>query len=467
MDIGFYGAAGMVTGSKHLITLDNGKKMLLDCGMFQGAGARTHDMNKHFGFLPSDVDYLILSHAHIDHSGLIPRLVKDGFKGTIYSTPATFDLCRIMLMDSAYIQERDAEHINKRLEKRGKKPIDPLYTTDDVEPALARFQPVPYNTPHQIDDQLTVTLTDAGHMLGSACVNLSITDGGQTTKLTYTGDIGRYNNRLLKDPQPFPQADVLICESTYGDRTHEENQQVVEKLLNTVIDTCVNKRGKLIIPAFSVGRTQEIVHVLNQLEHEGRLPAIEVFVDSPLAVNATEIIRKHPECYNERVNDLMHEDPTPFCFDGLTYTQKVEESMALNTRKEPCIIISASGMVEAGRIKHHVLHAIEDQRNTILMIGWATPTSLGGRLRAGDELVKIFGDFYRVNADVVVIDAFSAHGDQEDMLRFLSCQDTTKLKQIFLVHGDEEVLPNWKNRLEKEGFSDITIPVWKQHYIIN
>lgn len=467
MEIAFYGAAQMVTGSKHLLTLPSGKKLLMDCGMFQGRGAKTNEMNQHFGFAPSEVDYLILSHAHIDHSGLIPRLVKEGFRGIIYATSATFNLCKIMLLDSAHIQENDAVHINKKLKAKGKALIDPLYTQDDVAPALELFETVAYNKPFAISKEVTLTLTDAGHMLGSACVNLTITDGQTSTNLTYTGDIGRYCNRLLKDPQPFPQADVIICESTYGDRLHDENDNVEVMLLEIVKRTCVDQGGKLIIPAFSVGRTQEVVHVLNKLEHEGKLPAIDVFVDSPMATNATEVMRQHRECFNERVNKLIQTDPTPFGFEKLRYTRDVSESIALNTRKDPCIIISASGMIEAGRIKHHLLYNIEDPNSTILLIGWATPSSLGGRLRAGEKVVPIFGDYYHVNASIEIIDAFSAHGDYKDMLRFLSCQDADKVKQVYLVHGDDEVMPLWREKLVNAEFKNVVIPDWKTEHTIS
>lgn len=464
MWIGFYGAAEMVTGSKHLLKLDDGTQILLDCGMFQGAGAQTDEMNRHFGFAPHEVDYLILSHAHIDHCGLIPLFVKEGFTGTIYATAATIDLCDIMLRDSARIQQYDAEYENKKRAELGKKPIEPLYNEQDVMDAMSYFRPIPYNHPFAITDNAELTFTDAGHIIGSACVNLKIKENENEKTLTFTGDIGRYGGRILRDPQPFPQADILICESTYGDRFHDENSNVEAQLLKIVEETCVAKRGRLIIPAFSIGRTQEIVNVLNNLEHEGKLPPIKVFVDSPLSTNATQIMRRHLECFNDDIKEYMKSDPTPFGFDKLKYIRKVEESIALNDMDEPCIIIAASGMMEAGRIMHHARNNIEDPRNTILMVGWCTPSSLGGRLRAGDKKVSIFGRMYDVNADVEVIDAYSAHGDQAEMLRLLECQDPEKVKQLFLVHGEPEVAAIWKNKLHETGFKNIEVPKWKASY---
>lgn len=466
MKIGFYGAAEMVTGSKHLITLQNGKKLLLDCGMFQGRGAETDKMNRHFGFAPHEVDYLVLSHAHIDHSGLIPLLVKEGFNGRIFCTPGTLDLCNIMLADSAGIQESETEYINEKRRREGRKPLEPLYTTADVFDALRLFEKVSYNVPFTIDENFELLYTDAGHIIGSACVNLSITENDQKSHLTFTGDIGRYNGRILRDPQDFPQADYIICESTYANREHESQEDVENKLLRIVEETCVIKKGKLIIPAFSVGRTQEIVNVLNNLEHEGKLPRIKVYVDSPLSTSATDIMRRHKAEFNEKIREYMDQDPTPFGFVDLNYIRDVKESIALNDSKEPCIIISASGMMEAGRIKHHTRNNIENPNNTILIIGWCTPSSLGGRLRNGEKQVSIFGKQYDVNADVEIIDAFSAHGDYHEMLQFLSCQDPKQVKKIFLVHGDEETLPIWKTRLQEAGFEDITIPHWKETYIL-
>lgn len=467
MQLGFHGAAGTVTGSKHLLTLANGKNILLDCGMFQGRGQETDAMNRHWGFEPRNVDVLVLSHAHIDHSGLIPKLVKDGFSGPIYCTQATADLCEIMLIDSAGIQESEVAYVNQKLAAKGKKLIKPLYDSFDAYECLKQFETIAYDTPTEILPGLEVTFTDSGHIIGSAAVNLKITEGGKTTHLTFTGDIGKYSNRILRDPQPFPQANYIICESTYGDRLHESYEDVEKKLLQIVEETCVMKGGKIIIPAFSVGRTQEVVNVLNNLSFENDLPSIPVFVDSPLAVNATNIMRNHPECFNEELQEYMKKDPSPFGFNKLKYTQSVEESIALNTLKGPAIIISASGMAEAGRIKHHLKNHIGDPRNTVLLVGWATPTSLAGRLRNGERQVSIYGDWYDVNADVVVMDPFSAHGDYKEMIQYLSCQNPELVKQLFLVHGDPEVMPTWAGHLRDAGFKNITIGELGKEYVLS
>ncbi len=464
MQIGFYGAAGTVTGSKHLLTLANGKNVLLDCGLFQGRGQDTEELNRHWGFEPTAVDVLVLSHAHIDHSGLIPKLVKDGFSGEIFCTPATADLCEIMLADSAGIQESEVAYVNKKLAAKGKQLIKPLYDSQDAQRCLKQFRTIKYNEPTEVIDGVEVTFTDAGHIIGSAIVNLKITEGDKTTRLTFTGDIGKYGNRILKDPQPFPQADYILCESTYGDRLHDKFGDVEEQLRRVVEETCVAKKGKIIIPAFSVGRTQEIVNVLNNLAFEHQLPSIPVYVDSPLAVDATEIMHNHSECFNEELTEYMENDPSPFGFNKLHYTQSVQESIQLNTLKGPAIIISASGMAEAGRIKHHLKNHIEDPRNTILIVGWATPSSLAGRLRNGEKSVSIYGDYYDVNADVVVIDPFSAHGDYKEMLQFLSCQNPDLVKRLFLVHGDPEVMPTWTNHLTDAGFKNITVAQYEHVY---
>jgi len=463
MQIGFYGAAGTVTGSKHLITLLSGKQILLDCGLFQGRGQETEKLNRHWGFKPSEVDVLILSHAHIDHSGLIPKLVADGFSGAIYCTPATADLCDLMLHDSAGIQESEVAYVNKRLAAKGKKLIKPLYEVEHVERSLALFNMVGYNQPTEVMEGVELTFTDAGHILGSAAVNLKITEGNKTTRIAFTGDIGKYNSRILPDPQPFPQADYIICESTYGDRVHEEFGSVEKQLQRIVEETCVAKGGKLIIPAFSVGRTQE-VDVLNNLEFEKKLPHISVYVDSPMAVDATEIMRNHTECFNDDIKEYMQRDPSPFGFKRLNYVRDVKDSIALNTMKGPAIIISASGMAEAGRIKHHLRNNLEDSRNTVLIVGWATPSSLAGRLRNGEKTVSIYGEWYDVNADVEVMDPFSAHGDYKEMLEYLSCQNPQEVKRMFLVHGDPDVMPAWKGHLQQAGFQNITVAEYQHVY---
>jgi len=466
MKISFHGAAKTVTGSKHLITLENNEKILLDCGMFQGMGQDTHMLNRYFGFEPSSIDHVILTHAHVDHSGLIPKLVKDGFKGKIYCTPATIDLCAIMLHDSALIQEADARFVNKRKRAQNKALVEPLYTEAEVENCLTQFSALDYNTPLNISKDVVLLLTDNGHILGSATINLTIVEDSKLHRICYTGDIGRYGSSLLKDPFPFPQADILICESTYGNRLHEKCENAEKEILDTIINTCKNKKGKVIIPAFSLGRTQELVYSLNKLNLKGLLPNIKIFVDSPLAVNATNVMRKYAHSLNDRVQKLIQSRPDPFGFDWLTYINDKRESQALNDNEGPFVLISSAGMAEAGRIKHHLMNTIGNKKNTILIVGYAEGRSLAGRLRNGDEYVTIYGKEFKVNAEVKVINSLSAHGDYKEIIRYLSCQDPKQVKQLFLVHGDPEVQIEFKKKLNEVGFDRITIPDQHSYYYI-
>ena len=459
MKISFHGAARTVTGSKHLLTTASGTNLLLDCGLFQGMGAESDELNRHFGFQPSEIDFMILSHAHIDHSGLIPRLVKEGFKGKIFATPATIDLCELMLHDSGSIQEADVVYINKRRAKRGEQPLEPLYTEEDAARVMKLFSPVDYLHWYRINDEITFQFTDSGHVLGSAAVNLVITENGKSTRVFFSGDIGRPGDQILRKPQPFPQADFIICESTYGNRLHEPVKNAEGRLLDIVVRTCVENKGKLVIPAFSLDRTQELIYALDRMEQEGKLPPIKVFIDSPLSVETTRIVEKHIECYNDELKGYMTKgDQNPFYFRNLFFITDVQDSKAINNLKEPCIIISASGMAEAGRIKHHIKNTIGDARNTILIVGYCTPTSLGGRLRAGEKEVRIFGEEYDVRARVEVIDAYSAHGDYKEMMAYLACQDKAQIQRMFLVHGDYDTMVSYKEKLLDNGFRNIYIP---------
>lgn len=434
------------------------KKILLDCGFFQGHGAETDELNRSFHIDPAGVDYLILSHAHIDHTGNVPNFVKQGFQGPIICTAATVDLARIMLSDSAHIQESDIRFLNKRRMKRGQKPLKPIYTLQDAEACFPMFVKVNYLQKYQVCEGVTVQFTDSGHILGSAAVNLEISENGNIIKLCFTGDIGRYNGSILKDPQPFPQADYIISESTYGDRLHDDATYSEQELFNVVYDTCITRKGKLVIPAFSVGRTQELVYALDRLEHKKMLPRIKVYVDSPLSVNATGIMRNHPECFNSAILEYMKTDDNPFGFSNLIYIQDAEDSKRLNELTEPCIIISASGMAEAGRIKHHLANTIGNPDNTVLLVGYAEPHSLAGQLRNGKKRVTIFGMEHEVNAGVVIMDSYSAHGDYKEMIKYLGCQDASKVKQLFLVHGEYEVQLRYREKLEAAGFRHIVIP---------
>lgn len=457
MKIEFYGAAQVVTGSKHLITTKSGTRILLDCGLFQGSDQDSHYMNRHFGFNPQKVDYVILSHAHIDHTGLLPRLVGEGFTGKIFATPATKSLCEIMLMDSAYIQENDVKYVNKRRKKRGEELLDPLYDTNDVQKTLAQFHTVRLHNEYKIDDEISFSYTDAGHILGSTSVHLTIKEEREK-KLTFTGDIGRPGDIILRSPQPFRQADYIICESTYGDKLHEPLGDTQKHLLRIVHETCVEKKGKLIIPAFSVDRTQELIYQLDQLSSSGKLPQIKVYVDSPLSVKATMVMKEHDECFNPDILEYIEKDGDAFGFPNLYYISKVEDSKKINKSKEPCIIISSSGMAEAGRIKHHIANNILSPNNTILIVGYCSPSSLGGALKRGEKEVRIFGEDYQVKAQVESIDAFSAHADYNEIIDYLSCQDPKQVRKMFLVHGDMEAQESLKEKLHNEGFKKIEIP---------
>ena len=458
MKIAFHGAARTVTGSKHLISLTNGKKYLLDCGMFQGMGKDTDRLNRHWGFEPRDVTHLILSHAHIDHSGLIPKLVKDGFGGKIFCTPATKDLTTILLEDSAEIQEDDVKYENKRRAADGMPYLLPLYTSEDAKAALGLFQSVHYGEWARVDENVEVLYTDAGHIIGSAAVHLKIKENGKITRISFSGDVGRYRDIILKSPESFPQADFILLESTYGNSLHDVNMTTPDQLLGWIEKTCLKKRGKLIMPAFSVGRTQELLFALNQLELERRLPPVDYFVDSPLSVEATEVVKRFPEYFNKNIQRILQSDNDPFSFNGLKYIKTVNDSKLLNFRNEPCVIISASGMGDAGRVKHHISNNIENSRNTILLTGYCEPRSIGGRLMNGDKEIKIFGVAHEVHAEIGAIRSMSAHGDYEDLSQFLACQDAMQVKTLFLVHGEYEVQQQFQQRLFKKGFSDIVIP---------
>jgi metallo-beta-lactamase family protein len=459
MQIQFWGAARYVTGSKHLLTTPAGTNILLDCGLFQGRIDNRDDLNRHFGFDPRSIDYVILSHAHIDHAGLLPRLVREGFRGIIFATPATISLCGLMLMDSAHIQNDDLAFVNRRRKKRGLEPFDPIYDAEDVQRALDLMTPVEYDEQLKIDKEVTLHFTDAGHLIGSAAVHLDIRTPEKKVRISFTGDIGRSGDPILRNPEPFRQCDVLICESTYGDRLHEHWEDSDKRLLQIVRETCVHKSGKLIIPAFSVDRTQEIVYALEKMFNDGRLPNIRIYVDSPLSVKATDVIRQHEECFNDDFVAYMRRDPKPFEFKNLHYITEVEESKKLNASEEPCIIISASGMAEAGRVKHHIMNNIDNPKNTVLLVGYCTPESLGGRLKAGLKTVKIFGEEHMVKARVENMETYSSHADYEEIFAYLSCQDKHKIRQIFLVHGEESVQEIFKQRFIDQGYrAQISIP---------
>ena len=421
-------------------------------------GRETDVLNSEFGFDPTTVNYLVLSHAHIDHCGLIPRLVKQGFTGTIYSTPATKELGGILLEDSAQIQRDDTKFINKRRAKQGLPPYEPLYDLEDAEKALDQFITVNYNEWKRIDESVEIMYSDAGHIIGSAAVHLRIVENGKTTSLTFSGDVGRYNDAILRSPDVFPQADYILLESTYGNKLHDEVHGTADALLQWIQKTCIEKKGKLIIPAFSVGRTQELLYALNQLELENRLPAVPYYVDSPLSKEATEVLKNYPQYFNKKIRKIMESDKDPFDFKGLNFIKSVDESKNLNNLPQPCVIISASGMADAGRVKHHIMNNIHDQRNTILLVGYCEPHSLGGRLMKGAKEVKIFGEQYKVIAEVGQMRSMSAHGDYDDLCQFLACQNPALIKTLFLVHGEYDVQQDFAERLRRKGFKDVLIP---------
>lgn len=462
MKIAFHGAARCVTGSKHLLTLKNGRKILLDCGMFQGMGKETDALNRHWGFEPREVDIVVLSHAHIDHSGLLPKLVADGYEGKIYCTPATRELTAVLLEDSAEIQEDEVKYINKRRAAEGQPYLKPLYTSEDAMAVQSRFTEVDYGQWKKIDDGVELMYTDAGHIIGSAAVHLRINEDGSTRQLSFSGDVGRYRDVILRSPAEFSQADYILLESTYGNSLHDLHVTTPDNLLSWIEKTCIQKKGKLIIPAFSVGRTQEILYALNQLELERRLPELDYFVDSPLSIKATEIVKRYPEYFNSTIRKILKSDDDPFKFRGMQYVRTVDESKLLNFRNEPCVIISASGMAEAGRVKHHISNNVENSRNSILMTGYCEPRSLGARLVAGNKVVKIFGVEHEVHAEIGSIRSMSAHGDYEDLCQFLACQDPKAVKKLFLVHGEYNVQEDFRNRLIRKGFLDVEIP--ELHY---
>lgn len=464
MRISFHGAARTVTGSKHLLELSSGKKILLDCGLFQGMGKETNVLNRHFGFDPSSVDVMVLSHAHIDHAGLIPKLVEEGFRGKIWCTPATKELAVVLLEDSAQIQEDDIRYVNKRRKQLNQPLLMPLYTKEQAHASFQYFETVEYDIWTSILEGVELQFTDAGHIIGSAAVHLKINEKGSIRQLTFSGDIGRYRDAILRSPSTFTQADVILLESTYGNKLHPLHQSTPDLLLEWIEKICIRKKGKLILAAFSVGRTQELLFQLNQLELENRLPPIPIYVDSPLSVEATEIVKKYPNYFNRSIQKIMESDLDPFDFSSLRYIRTVEESKQLNFIEGPMVIISASGMADAGRVKHHISNNIENSRNGVLFTGYCEPRSLGGRLLAGMSEVRIYGVPHEVHASVGLIPSMSAHGDYEDLCQWLSEQDPKAVGHLFLVHGEYSVQVDFRERLLKKGFPMVEIPEMHSSY---
>lgn len=466
MKITFHGAARTVTGSQHLIEV-NDHRILLDCGLYQGKRDESLRRNRNLPFDAASIDVMVLSHAHIDHSGNIPTLVKSGFRGDIVCTFATRDLCSTMLMDSGSIHERDAEFLNKKRARSGEPPIEPLYTIEDAVNSLESFAAVGYHRQREIAPGVYVTFLDAGHMLGSAIVVLDIEDRdvGRDVCLVFSGDLGRANTPILRDPESVDHADVLILESTYGDREHEPYFDS-EKRLERIVNDTYRRGGALIIPAFAVGRTQQLVYTLHRMMVRRDIPALPVFVDSPLAINATSVFRLHPEAYDSEIRAFMLAEGDPFGFDSLVYTRSVEQSKELNFRRDPFIVISASGMAETGRILHHLRNRIEDPSNTILIVGWQAPDTLGRRLVEGVSPVRIFGEEYTVRARVEVINGFSGHADRSELLAWAAAI-SKRPRHTFLVHGEEAAALALADGLRTEaGYEDVAVPEMHQSFTI-
>jgi metallo-beta-lactamase family protein len=456
MRITFHGAARTVTGSMHLIEV-NGSRLLLECGLFQGPRKDTYERNRNMPFDAHKIDAVILSHAHIDHSGNLPHLVKNGFEGKVYATPATAFLTDVMLLDSGHIQESDAVFVNKHRSRRGQPPIEPLYTKEDAARVKDHLQGIPYNTDFEPVNGITARLVDAGHILGSAAVVLVIQEKGKKIRLWFSGDIGRRQLPIIRDPILPDQADILVMESTYGDKVHRDPEEAYAEFRDVVKKT-VNRGGKVIIPAFAVGRTQEIVFVLNQMYVAGEVPRVPVFVDSPLAINATEVFQQFPDCYDRETLEFQRVEQHPALqFKSLTYTRSAEDSKALNFRDEPMIIIAASGMAESGRILHHLKNNIGDSKNTICIVSWQSPGTLGRRLADREDYVKIFGETYHRRAEVATIGGLSAHAGQ-DLLVEYALRVKNKAKGIYLVHGEDRGAMPLMEKLGEAGISPVHYP---------
>ena len=447
MKLQFLGAAQTVTGSMHLLSA-NGTRVLLDCGLFQGKRAEAFERNRNFPFDASTIDAVVLSHAHIDHAGNLPNLVRNGFRGKIYATGATRDLSNVMLYDSAYVQERDIEYVNKQHRKRNEPLVKPLYTSEDVGQTVNQMVGVRYHQKVEVAEGITITFFDAGHVLGSAVTLIEVREGERTRTVGFTGDLGRKNMPILRDPEPLGDVDFWISESTYGGRIHEPVTGMEDKL-EGILKRTIDRGGKLIVPAFSVGKTQEFLYVLFTLNDSGRLPSVPIFVDSPLSVNTTEVFKMHPECFDKETLTYLLNNEDPFGFGRLKFVRSVEESKKLNELDEPCVIIASSGMCEAGRILHHL---------AVLVVGFMAEHTLGRRIVERDPQIKIFGEFYPLRAEVAVMNSFSAHAGQDELVDYTRTIDKRKLKQMFLVHGELTQAQLLSGKLSEAGYDKIAIP---------
>jgi metallo-beta-lactamase family protein len=440
----------------HLLTA-NGSSVLLDCGLFQGKRAEAYERNRNFPFDAPTIDAVVLSHAHIDHAGNLPNLVKNGFSGSIFCTSATRDLSNVMLFDSAYVQERDVEYVNKQHKKRKQPPVEPLYTSEDVGQTVDQMLGVRYHQKVEVADGISITFFDAGHVLGSAVTLIEVREQGTTQTIGFSGDLGRKNMPILRDPESLGNPDYWICESTYGARVHEPASGMEDRLFEILTRT-IERGGKLIVPAFSVGKTQEFLYVLFTLNDSGRLPPIPIFVDSPLSVNTTEVFKTHPECFDKETLLYLLNNEDPFGFGRLKYVRSVEESKKLNDINEPCVIIASSGMCEAGRILHHLANNVHDPRHTVLVVGFMAEHTLGRRIVERQQQIRIFGEEHALKAEVAIMNSLSAHAGQDELVDYTRTIDKGKLKQMFLVHGELSQAQQLRLKLAEAGYDKIAIP---------
>ncbi len=462
MKLTFYGAAREVTGSKHLLEV-KGKKILLDCGMFQGHRKEAEKKNRELPFTPSEIDAVVLSHAHLDHCGSLPTMWSQGFRGKVYCTPATRDVTELILLDSAHIQASDNTHIAQV--KNQTEPDLPLYTEKEVYEVMKQFVTVPYHQEFDLYKNVKAKFIDAGHILGSAQVELILKELWHEVRLGFTGDLGRSHMPILKDPEQMQDLDFLITESTYGNRTHESFADA-KRILQKYVAEAVKRQAKIIVPSFALGRTQELVYLLHELTDAGQIPRFPIYVDSPLAINITEIFKKHPDCFDKETFSTFSASDNPFGFRNLTYTYTTADSIALNNKPGPMMIISAAGMCEGGRIRHHLKNSLENPNNMILITGFMAKNTLGRKIVDQEPMIKIFDNMYRLRAEVVVINALSAHADSVDLMNYVS-RVGDRLKKVFIVHGEETQSAVFQGRI-KEKYKQLQafVPDFSQQFKI-
>lgn len=463
INIKFQGANRTVTGSRHLLSV-NGYNILLDCGFFQGRRAETYDRNLNFPFDPKSINAVIISHAHMDHLGNLPNLIKQGFQGDVFCTSATLDLAGIMLLDSANIQENDIEYVNKIRRKKNEPPMEPLYVKSDIPPVLKLLRGSSYDHPFNINSHIQLVFQDAGHILGSAIVVLNINDEGRHLSICFTGDLGRNDIPIIRDPYVVTDSDILLIESTYGNRLHDDINSADDKLA-AVINEVIPQGGKLIVPSFALERTQELIYCLHQLKLSNRIPDFPIYIDSPLAIDATDVFRLHPECFDSETIELMRSAKDPFGFSGLHYVSDVEESKSLNRMQIPMMIIAGSGMAEAGRILHHLKNNIGNPKNAVLIVGWQAENTLGRKIAEKWPEVPIFGEPYKLRCRVEVFHEFSAHADRNDLIRWASA-GRDRWEKVFVVHGEEAASLSLADALRETGLRNVVVPQYGESFAI-